>query len=382
MTKNESLKTCIRCIMDTTDPEITFDENGVCYHCHFHDSQNKPRWFPNEEGEKKLAEAFEKMRQAGKGKEYDCILGLSGGVDSSYLALTMKDWNIRPLVVHVDAGWNTEIAVHNIESIVKHCGFDLVTVVMDWEEVCDLQVAFLKAGISNQDVVQDHAFFANLYHFAVKNDIRTVISGGNIATEGVWPVAWHHSAMDAINLHSIHKRFGKRKLKQYKTISFWQYFIYYPFIKKMNVFRPLDFMPYDKDQALQRLIDEVGYKPYGRKHGESRFTKFFQNYYLPTRFGYDKRKPHLSSLILSGQMTREKALQEMAKPLYDQDELNDDIEYIAKKLQLSSEELRHLVTAPAPDFYEFKNWNSYYRILVNIKNFIEKVTNRTVKRYG
>ena len=368
--------------MDTTDPEITFDENGVCYHCHFHDRENKPRWFPNEQGEQKLAEAFERIRKAGKGKEYDCILGLSGGVDSSYLALVMKDWNIRPLAVHVDAGWNSEMAVHNIERLVKHCGFELFTEVMDWDEICDLQVSYLKAGVANQDVVQDHAFFASLYHFAVKHDITTVISGGNIATEGVWPTAWHHSAMDAINLHSIHKRFGQRKLNQYKTISFWQYFIYYPFIKKMSVMRPLDLMPYDKGDALQRLVDEVGYKPYGRKHGESRFTKFFQNYYLPTKFGYDKRKPHLSSLILSGQMTRDEALAELEKPLYESAELAEDMEYIAKKLRLSADELSHLVTDPGPEFSEFKNWDKRYAMLTRAKKFIEKVSGRSVKRYG
>ena len=199
MTKQTN-QTCTRCVMDTSDSEIVFDEKGVCNHCHQFDNVTSKRWYPNAEGKQKLDEIFSVIRQEGRGKEYDCIIGLSGGVDSSYLALMMKDYGLRPLVVHVDGGWNSELAVHNIEKILKYCNYELFTHVMDWEDMRDLQLAYLKAGVANQDVPQDHAFFSTLYHFAVKNNIRYVISGGNIATESVFPRSWHHSAMDAINL--------------------------------------------------------------------------------------------------------------------------------------------------------------------------------------
>lgn len=260
--------------MDTTDTSIVFDMDGVCNHCLEFDKITSELWFPNEEGQRKLDVLVAQIKKEGKGKEYDCILGLSGGLDSSYLALVMKDYGLRPLVVHVDAGWNSEDAVQNINTVVEHCGFKLHTKVLDWEEVKDLQLAYLKAGVANQDVVQDHAFFANLYHFAVDNNIRYVINGGNVATESTFPSTWHHAAMDEINLKAIQKKFGTKKLKNYKTISFFEYYFYFPIIKKMTPIRPLNFMPYSKEIALERLR-EIGYVSYDRKHGESRFTKFF-----------------------------------------------------------------------------------------------------------
>ena len=217
---NTNNQRCTRCVMDTTDPEIVFDRDGVCNHCLEFDNHTRKRWFPNDEGASILSKLFEKIKRQGEGREYDCIIGLSGGIDSSYLALVLKDYGLRPLVVHVDAGWNSELAVHNIERVVKYCGYDLHTHVLDWQEVKDLQLAYLKAGVANQDVVQDHAFFASLYRFAIRNKIKYVISGGNIATESIFPMAWHHSAMDAINLRSIHKNYGSRKLRDYKTIVF------------------------------------------------------------------------------------------------------------------------------------------------------------------
>lgn len=380
--EEKKYQVCTRCVMDTTDPAISFDEQGVCNHCHEFDEVTTKRWFPNEEGKKKLEAIFSKIKQAGKNQEYDCIIGLSGGVDSSYLALVMKDYGLRPLVVHVDAGWNSELAVHNIEQIVKYCGYDLHTHVMDWQEIRDLQLAYLKAGVANQDVVQDHAFFASLYHFAVQNNIKYVISGGNIATESVFPKSWHHSAMDAINLKAIHKRFGKRKLQQYKTISFIKYYFYYPFIKGMTVIRPLNFMPYHKGEALEVLKEKVGYKEYGRKHGESRFTKFFQNYYLPTKFNMDKRRPHLSSQVLSGELGRDQALQELEKPLYEEFELREDKAYIAKKLGISVEEFDQLIHAKGHNYSEYPNWDSRYKLMLKVKNLVQKVLGRNVKAYS
>lgn len=373
---------CTRCVMDTTDSDIHFDASGVCNHCNKFDAITSKNWYPNEFGGQELTRIFNELKEEGKGKDYDCIIGLSGGVDSSYLALVLKDYGLRPLVVHVDAGWNSELAVYNIEKIVKHCGYDLHTHVMDWKEIKDLQLAYLKAGVANQDVVQDHAFFSSLYHYAVKNGIKYVISGGNIATESVFPDSWHHSAMDSRNLNAIHRKFGKLKLKNYKTISFFEYYIQYPFLKGMKVVRPLNFMKYNKAEALEVLKNDVGYKDYGRKHGESRFTKFFQNYYLPQKFGMDKRRPHLSSQILSLELSRDQALEILNKPLYDPVELREDKLYISKKLGLTLDELETLINCPGHNYNEYPNWDRQYNLMRSVKSFINKVLGRNVSSYS
>lgn len=373
---------CSRCVMDTSDSSITFDQDGVCSLCHEFDSVTTKNWFPNEEGTKKLKTLIENIKREGAGKEYDCIIGLSGGVDSSYMALKVKEWGLRPLVVHVDAGWNSEIAVSNIEKIIKYCNYDLHTHVVDWDEMRDLQLAYLKSAVANQDVPQDHAFFAALYHFATKNDIKYILSGGNIATEGISPKTWHGSAMDAINLKAIHKKYGQKKLKKYPTISFFDYYVYYPFVKGMRTARPLNYMHYSKDEAQKVLADTIGWRGYGRKHGESIFTKFFQNYYLPTKFGFDKRKPHLSSLIVSGQMTREEALKELAQPLYDPKELEADITYFCKKLRISREEFDKCMNAPIHDFTDFPNWMKLHARLKTLQRMGEKLMGRNVRIYS
>lgn len=378
----ENYQCCTQCVMDTSDPEITFDANGVCNHCIEFDTVTRLNWFPNEEGATRWAAIVEQIKAAGRGHEYDCILGLSGGVDSSYLAIKIHEWGLRPLVIHVDAGWNSELAVANIEALVKHCNYDLHTHVVDWEDMRDLHLAYLRAGISNQDVPQDHIFFASLYHFATKNGIRYILSGGNLATEGVFPSAWHGSAMDAINLKAIQREYGERKLHGYKTISFFQYYIWYPFVKKMRTVRPLNYMPYDKTKALEELQRTVGYKPYARKHGESQFTKVFQNYYLPEKFGYDKRLPHLSSLIVSGQMTRDEAVAKLAESLYGADELEIDIAYFCKKLRITRSQFDDLLKAPVHRHNEFPNWDGRYRLLKSIQSTLARITGRRIRVYS
>jgi len=368
--------------MDTSDPAITFDAEGVCSHCRNFDDVTVKSWYPNDEGSTRLAAICDQVRKAGAGQDYDCILGLSGGVDSSYLALKIKDYGLRPLVVHVDAGWNSELAVFNIEQIIKHCGYDLHTQVIDWEEMRDLQVAYLRSGVANQDVPQDHAFFASLYKFAVANRIRYVISGGNIATESVFPVSWHHAAMDSDSLLAIHKKFGHRKLDTFPRIGIFQYYFYFPFIYKMKTVRPLNYMPYDKQMALQFLKDTIGYKDYGRKHGESVFTKFFQNYYLPKKFGYDKRRPHLSSQILSGQLSRDDALRALQDPLYDERELREDIEYVARKLGLSADELTQLAMPPGVDYSEYGNWDRKYKFIKYAQQTVERIRGQGLRNYS
>lgn len=379
MKKNQ---TCTRCVMDTSDPEITFDSNGVCNHCIEFDTATRKNWFPNEEGRARWAAIVEQIKAEGRGKDYDCILGLSGGVDSSYLALKVHESGLRPLVMHVDAGWNSELAVANIEALVRHCSYDLHTHVVDWDDMRDLQLAYLRAGISNQDVPQDHIFFASLYHFATNNKINTIVSGGNLATEGIYPQYWEGSAMDAINLKSIHRKYGERPLRNYKTISFFEYYFWYPLVKRMRTIRPLNYMPYNKAAALEELKSTVGYKPYQRKHGESLFTKLFQNYYLPKKYGYDKRRPHLSSLILSGQLTRDEALRKLEEPLYLPDELEIDIVYFCKKLRITRKEFDNLIEQPNRHYTDFPNWNSYYQLLKRAQVLAAKVTGKRLRAYS
>jgi N-acetyl sugar amidotransferase len=367
--------------MDTTDPKIAFDADGVCNHCEEFELNTRPRWHPNAEGARLWAARLEEIRNAGRGQEYDCIIGLSGGVDSSYLALKVAEWKLRPLVVHVDGGWNSELATANIETLVKHCGFDLHTVVIDWPEMRDLQLSMLKAGIANQDIPQDHAFFANLYKYAVKNNIRYILSGGNIATEAISADEWCSAAMDAISLRAIHNRFGTVRLKTYKTISFFQYYFIYPFVRGLRTLRPLDYMPFDKSLAITEL-EQIGWRSYGRKHGESRFTKLFQNYYLPEKFGYDKRRSHYSSMIVSGQLSREDALAQLAQPLYDKDELSTDIAYFCKKVGISRDEFDSYVNQPNRHYTEFDNWDSRHAVAKRLQGFVKRVLGRDVRVYS
>lgn len=378
-----ALRRCMRCVMDTTDPTITFDDAGVCNHCREFDAVTRKHWFPNAEGGRRLEAILQGVRDEGRGREYDCIIGLSGGIDSSYLALKVRQWGLRPLVVHVDAGWNSELAVANIEKIVKHCGYDLHTHVVDWEEMRDLHLAYLKSGLSNQDVPQDHVFFASLYHFAIKNGIRTILSGGNIATEGIFPKAWHGgSSMDAINLKAVHRRHGERPLKSYSTISFFDYYVWYPFVRKMRTVRPLNYLPYDKAGAARELGAAVGWRAYGRKHGESLFTKLFQNDYLPRKFGYDKRLPHLSSLVVSGQMSRDEALAELADPLYDATEREIDIAYFCKKLRITRAQYEGFIDGPKASYDAFPNWDQRYRLMKQAQALAERALGRRVNVYS
>jgi N-acetyl sugar amidotransferase len=373
---------CTNCVMDTTDPAITFDEQGVCSHCYEFHTVTRKNWFPNEEGARRLSAIVEQIKKDGARQQYDCILGLSGGVDSSYLALKASEWKLRPLVMHVDAGWNSELSVSNIEKIIQYCGYDLQTHVVDWEEMRDLQLAYLRSGIANQDVPQDHIYFASLYHFATRHRIKTILSGGNIATESVFASAWHGAAMDSINLRAIHARYGDRRLVNYKTISFFETYIWYPFVKGMKSIRPLNYMRYDKESAIQELQSRIGYRDYGRKHGESFFTKLFQNYYLPTKFGYDKRRVHFSSMILSGQLSRARALDLLDEPLYDPAELESDITYFCKKMRITRVQFNDFMKAPLHHHSDFPTWEGRYRTLKRVQRIVESAFGRRIKVYS
>jgi N-acetyl sugar amidotransferase len=340
--------------MDTTDPDIVFNTEGVCNHCLDYD-QNAPKfWKPGIEGRNEIDAIFDAIKAEQKDKEYDAVIGLSGGVDSSYLALiAVRVFKLRLLAVHVDGGWNSELAVKNIENIVNTLGIDLYTEVIDWEEMRDLQVAFLKSAVANQDVPQDHVFFAALYRISIKKKIRHVLSGGNFATESFLPFEWAYNAMDLTHLKGIHKRFGRKNLKSYPTVNFFDYYFRFPYINRMTVVRPLNYWPYNKVEAIQTLETEVGFRYYGGKHFESRFTKWQQLQYRPMKFGYDSRIAHLSCLILSKQITRDEAIAELAVNSYNDFQKKDDAEYVRKKLNLSETEFEQILALPAKTFRDY-----------------------------
>lgn len=348
--------------MDTSDPDIRFDANGVCNHCSGFLERWRDVWLPNDQGTTRLVQHLTRVKRAGNGRSFDCALGLSGGADSSYLVLKAFEWGLRPLVVHVDTGWNSDEAVSNIERLLRHCGFTLHTHVVDWEEMRDLQLAYLRSGISNQDVPQDHAIFASLYACAVNHGVKTVVSGSNIATEGIFPQGWHGDNMDLTNLRAIHRRFGVRALKNYPQIGLLKRYIVNPYVHGLRVFAPLNLMPYDRDKVVRELQDACGWRPYGRKHGESRFTKLFQNHILPVRFGFDKRRPHLSSMIASGQMSREEAIRRLAEPLYDACELEEDVAFFCNKLGISEREFEAFMVTPCREYTYYANHDQWYAI--------------------
>lgn len=346
---------CSKCVMDSTDPEIVFDEEGVCNYCNsfakiYPDFDKDKAVFNEQELLNKIIE----IKQFGKDKEYDCIVGLSGGVDSSYVAYLSKQHGLRPLCVHFDSGWNSELAVKNIESIVSILGFDLYTYVCDWREMKDLQLSFFKSGVANCDIPQDHAFIAGLHEVAKKHKIKYLINGHNIATEYIMPMDWGYTSHDAVQIKSIQKTFGKVKLKNYPTYSAFKRFIYFKYINPVESFNILNYVPYKKQEVKQFLMDELGWRDYGGKHYESRFTKFFQAFYLPEKFGFDKRKPHLSSLIVSGQLSKDDALLELNMPLYEPNDLKQDKEFLAKKLTISLEELEQIIAQPTKQYYDYK----------------------------
>lgn len=357
-------KVCVKCVMDTSDPHIIFDGEGVCNYCRGFDSRKKQIIISGHKGEKELKAIITEIKSKNKHKPYDCIIGLSGGIDSSYLAYwVVRKAKLRPLAVHVDGGWNSEAATANIEKIVKNLDIDLHTHVFDWETMRDLQLAFLKSGVANQDTPQDHAFFAALYNFACKKNITTVLSGYNFTSESILPAAWGHSAMDLDQIKAISKKYGKKGLKEFPKVSFLKNYIYYPYVKKIKVLSPLNYIDYNPVKAIEILQKEFEWNYYGGKHHESRFTKFFQTYWLPERFGFDKRKAHLSSLVLAGIISRDDALKELRKKSYDESSIEFDKEFVAKKLNITTVELNNLMKIPIKHFYNYKNDRKKHKIL-------------------
>ncbi len=348
---------CTNCVMDTTDSQITFDENGVCDHCNGFKRDTLPNWYPNDVGKEMFRKQVEEIKASGKGKPFDCIMGMSGGLDSSFLLhLAVSEFNLRPLVFHVDGGWNTDIAVNNIQMLVDGLGLDLYTEVINWEEMKDFQLAFFKSGVPHLDVPQDHAFVATLYHFANKHNIKYILNGGNYATECVRnPKEWLYYGTDMAQIRDIQSKFCTRPLNTYPFSSILFHKVYLRYIKGVQVVKPLNYLPYTKENAIKVLSEKYGWRPYPQKHFESRFTRFYEGYWLPTRFGYDTRRVQYSSLILTGQMSRDEALAMLKKPAFDPATIDEDFEYIATKLGISVDELRHYHKMPLKTYRDYKN---------------------------
>jgi N-acetyl sugar amidotransferase len=343
--------------MDTSDSKIVFDINGVCDHCNGFKADVLPNWYPSDSGKAMFRETVRAIKQSGKGKPFDCIMGMSGGLDSSYLLhLAVKEFDLRPLVFHVDGGWNTDIAVNNIQMLVDKLGLDLYTEVINWQEMRDFQLAFFKSGVPHLDIPQDHAFVATLYHFANKHNINYIVNGGNYATECVRnPKEWLYYGTDLAHLRDIHERFGTLALKTYPFSSILFHKVYLRYIRGVRVVKPLNYLPYTKEHATKVLSELYGWRPYPQKHFESRFTRFYEGYWLPTRFGYDTRRVQYSSLILTGQMTRAEALLKLEQSAYDPETIDEDFEYIASKLGISVEELRAYHQMPLKTYRDYKN---------------------------
>lgn len=349
---------CNNCIMDTTDPNIQFDEKGQCDYCKNYYQTMLPNWHTDDKGYKELMRIAEKIKKGRKNKDFDCIIGLSGGLDSSYAAYVAKEiMGIRPLIFHVDAGWNTDKAVGNIEKLVNGLDLDLYTEVINWEEMKDLQVAFLKSQISDQDLPQDYAFFSGLYKFARKNKINYVLTGSNLSTECCRePEEWGgYAGIDKTLVNDIHKRFGQRPLKTFPLVDILVYKIYYKYALGMQVFKPLDLVPYVKKDVEELLEKRFGWQKFQHKHHESRFTRFYEDYWLPRKFGYDKRRAHFSSLILTGQLSREEAIDRISRPELDEQTLKQEFEYVANKLDLTVNELQAIFEGENKTFRDYKN---------------------------
>ena len=342
--------------MDTTDTVIEFDEKGVCDHCRTFYTETLPNWHPDEQGRRELDAMVAKMKEAGKGRDFDCILGMSGGVDSSYLTyLAKEELGLRPLVFHVDAGWNSQEAVNNIEKIVDKLGLDLYTEVIDWEEMRDLQLAYLKAGVQQIDAPQDFAFFFTMYKFANQYDVKDILTGANLSTECFRnPVEWSYYG-DSVMLKDIHRRFGTVPLKKFPINHILWHKVWLPYVKKIRVLRPLNYMPYIKKDAMKLLVEKFGWQPYKEKHQESRYTKFVEGYWYVTRFGFDTRRVQYSALIVTKQMTRDEALRKLETPEYDEQTLAREFEYVATKLGITVDQLKAYHAAPRRSHRDYKN---------------------------
>ena len=353
---------CVNCVMDESDSNITFDSDGVCDHCRDYEINTKPSWRPNEEGRSILNDIVAKIKKDGKGRDFDCVMGMSGGADSSYLLhLAVKELELRPLVFHVDCGWNSTAAVNNIQCMVENLGVDLYTDVINWKEMSDMQRSFFKSGVPHVDLPQDLAYTSATYHWANNHNIKYILNGGNISTECVRnPKEWIYYGTDFIFLKAILKKFGTVDLKSFPLSSIFYHKLYLKYIRRIHVVKPLNLLPYSKTEAQAELNKLYGWESFNQKHFESRFTRFYEGYWLPTRFGFDTRRVQFSSLILTGQMTRDEALEELKKDSYDPDTIDDEFKYVANKLDISEDELRGYHEMDLKFYFDYPNMEGIF----------------------
>jgi N-acetyl sugar amidotransferase len=355
---------CTKCVMDTSDPYISFNQEGVCSHCEYYDKYQRI----DAKSKDELANVVEKIKHNGRNKKYDCIIGVSGGVDSSYAAYLVRDLGLRPLAVHVDNGWNSELAVKNIENLLKQLGVDLYTHVLDWEEFRGLQINFLRASTPDAEIPSDHAIGAVIFRMAAKHQIKYIISGSNLSTEATRVKAWSYGHSDWRYIKSVNKLMGGEKLVNFPHYSFMDA-VYFKVILQQTSVKLLDYIDYKKDDAIELLQNKFGWKYYGGKHYESIYTRFFQGYYLTKKFGFDKRKAHFSSQIWAGHMTREEALHDLSQEYYDPVILKEDIDFVKKKLKISDREFNHIMTAKPKRFDEYPSYETHILFRYVKKNF-------------
>jgi len=341
--------------MDTSDREITFNADGICNHCRQYDQIAAERRWTTAERERRLQQLLKRLREHGRGKEYDCVVGVSGGVDSTYVAYKLAQFAVRPLAVHLDNGWNSELAVHNIERVLRTLKIDLYTHVLDWDEFKNLQLAFLKASVSDAEIPTDHAIFATLYKVARSHGLKYIINGLNTVTEAVLPGSWTYGIHDWKYISNVHKRFGTVKLRTFPHHTRNE-LLYYEFVLGLHPISLLDYIPYVKEEAMNILQNKLGWQYYGGKHYESIYTRFFQGYILPHKFGIDKRRAHFSNLICSGQMTRDAALEEMKNDPYPEAMMQEDREYVKKKLGLTEAEFEQIMALPVKTYRDYPNY--------------------------
>jgi N-acetyl sugar amidotransferase len=353
MTKN-IYQQCKRCVMDTSDPGITFDEHGYCNHCNDYYKRISKQTYQGKSSDDALAQIVEKIKKNGKNKAYDCVLGISGGVDSCYTAVLLKQLGLRVLAVHLDNGWNSETAVKNIKNVVSKLGIDYQSYVLDWEEFKDLQLAFLRASVPEAETPTDIAIQAALHKVAADNAIKYNISGGNNSTEGILPKSWHYNPKDSTYINAIHKQFGTVKLKTFPTFGYRKE-IFYKFVKGIKIIYLLNYVNFSKKDAQALLEQDYGWRYYGGKHYESKYTGFLQSYILPEKFNIDYRRATFSSQICTGEITREEALAELTKKPYDPAKVEVEKIYVCKKLGISVNEFNEIMAAPPKTYKDYPN---------------------------
>jgi len=347
---------CIRCVMDTTDPDIVFDKYGICNHCKAYEQSAKMFVVTGEAGQKKLKASFDLIAKEGRGKEYDCLIGLSGGLDSSYLVYLAWKHGLNPLIVLLDNSWDAPETTENVEKILRKTGFIAYQYKFDMDEYYDLQRAYLAAGVVNIEVVFDQAIQPIFFALANKYDLKYILYGSNIASEGVLiPKAWSYPNTDTANLKDIHKKFGKVRLRNYPILNPWKGY-YLRFIRGLKYIAPLNWADYNRDEAMKILEEEFDYQYYEHKHFESVFTRFYQALILPCKFGVDKRRPHYSSLIMAGQMTREEALVRIEIPYYSGKMYVYDTQRVLKQLGFTDEEFARILMAKPVPHTVYKTW--------------------------